>query len=260
MPPFLSAGLRFLIAFLMIFIYGFFTDVPLRYTLKNHLFFVLFSLMNFFCGYALVYWGEQYINSGLASVLFSVMPFYVALFSLKLLPSEQVGLKKFLGILVGFAGVVIIFRNQLQISHPQALYGMAGLLISPAFSAFGTITAKKAQVKFHAVTLNMFPLLYTSLFFFVFHFIFEQKDPVQFTPVAVFSLFYLGVLGTSLAFVLYFKLLKITSAVVMSLITYITPPLALVWGWIVLDEVITPEVIIGMAIIFSGIAIVRRSR
>jgi putative membrane protein PagO len=258
MPPFLSAGLRFLIAFVVIMIYALIVRLPVRYSLKNHIFFIFFSLTNFFGGYALVYWGEQYINSGLASVLFSVMPFYVAVLSLKFLPSEQVSLKKFIGIFVGFLGVAIIFRNQLQISHPYALYGMAGLLISPAFSAFGAITVKKAGANFHAVTLNMFPLLYAAIGFFICYFLFEGQQPASFTPAAIFSLFYLGAIGTSLAFVLYFQLLKTVSAVVMSLIAYVTPPLALIWGWAMLGETVTIELLIGMAIIFSGIVLVRR--
>jgi len=58
--------------------------------------------------------------------------------------------------------------------------------------------------------------------------------------------------------VLYFWLLKTTSAVLMSLITFITPPLALIWGWFVLDEQLTVNLFLGMFVIFSGIFIVRR--
>lgn len=259
LPPFLSAGLRFFIAFVALLLFARQQKIPIPYNLKSHLFFLGFSFINFFGGYALVYWGEQYINSGLASILFSVMPFYVALFSMKLLKTEQITFKKMLGITVGFCGVVLIFKDQLHLSHPMAFWGMAALLISPAFSAVGTILAKKARMSFHAVTLSTFPLLYTALTFFLFHFILEQNAPAIFTLNAVLSLFYLGLFGTALAFVLYFYLLKTTSAVLMSLITFITPPLALFWGWVVLGEAITIQLIIGMIIIFSGIAIVRRS-
>jgi drug/metabolite transporter (DMT)-like permease len=78
--------------------------------------------------------------------------------------------------------------------------------------------------------------------------------------MGIFSIIYLAVLGTAIAFVLYFWLLKTTSAVLMSLITFITPPLALLWGWLILGEVITLHLVLGMLVIFSGIAIVRRSR
>ncbi len=259
LPPFLSAGIRFFIAFLTLSAYAFKLKLTFPKNLRSHLFFLAFSLINFTIGYGLVYWGEQYINSGLTSVLFSVMPFYVAVLSIKMLPSERITLKKFLGIFIGFIGVAIIFQDQLEFSGPMALFGMAAVLLSPGFSAWGTIMGKKARQEYHAVTLNTLPLLYTSITFFIFYLLWEQNASVQFTPAAVFSLFYLGIFGTAIAFVLYFTLLKNTSAVLMSLITFVTPPLALVWGWVVLGEAVSGQLVAGMVIIFSGIALVRRA-
>ncbi|MGD9899188.1 MAG: DMT family transporter [Calditrichaceae bacterium] len=259
LPPFLSAGWRFFTAFLVLSIYAYKLKLKFPRDLKSHLFFLLFSLVNFSGGYALVYWGEQYINSGLASVLFSVMPFYVAVFSIKFLPSEEITFKKMLGILIGFAGIVVIFSDQLHISHPYAVYGMIGVLISPAFSAAGTILGKKARATYHPVTMNTLPLLYTGITFFILHNLFESAGKSDFTIPAVLSILYLGIMGTAVAFVLYFWLLKTTSAVLMSLITFITPPLALLWGWMVMGETITLKLVFGMLIIFSGIAVVRKS-
>jgi len=259
LPPFLSAGIRFFIAFLTLSFYALKLKLKFPKDARSHLFFLLFSLINFTIGYGLVYWGEQYINSGLTSVLFSVMPFYVAVFSIKMLPSETITFKKFLGIFIGFIGVAIIFQDQLEFSGTMALFGMGAVLLSPGFSAMGTIMGKKARQKYHAVTLNTLPLLYTSITFFIFYLIWEQKASVQFTPTAIFSLFYLGIFGTAIAFVLYFTLLKNTSAVLMSLITFVTPPMALLWGWIVLGEAISWQLVVGMVIIFSGIALVRRA-
>ncbi len=260
MPPFFSAGWRFLIAFVPLFVYSLKMGRPIPKDLKTHLFFLGFSFINFSAGYALVYWGEQYINSGLASVLFSVMPFYVALFSIKMLPSEDITLKKMLGVFTGFLGVVIIFHDQLKIGHQfSAFLGMGAVLLSPAFSALGTIVGKKARSKFHPVTLNTFPILYAALSLFLLHFLFEGGQPITFNFKAVFSLLYLGLLGTALAFVLYFWLLKTTSAVLMSLITFVTPPLALFWGWLIKEEPITWQLILGMVIIFAGISIVSKT-
>ena len=259
LPPFLSSGIRFFIAFLALSLYALKLKLRLPTDLKTHLFFAYFSLINFSIGYGLVYWGEQYINSGLTSVLFSVMPFYVAILSIKMLPSEEITLKKILGIMVGISGVAVIFMDELQFSHPWAPYGMAAVLISPAFSAWGTILGKKARGKLHAVTLTTFPLLYTSLSLLLLHVLFEQDRGINFSLPAVASLFYLGIFGTAIAFVLYFWLLKTTSAVLMSLITFVTPPLALIWGWFVLGEPLTWQLFVGMAVIFSGILIVRRA-
>jgi drug/metabolite transporter (DMT)-like permease len=259
MPPFLSAGYRFFIAFIVLLSYAIQQKISFQSSLKGHIFYIGFSFINFTSGYALVYWGEQYINSGLTSVLFSVMPFYVALLSIKMLTQEKITPKKIAGITIGFIGVIIIFHDQLQISHPLALYGMFGVLISPGFSALGTIIGKKVVQKYHPVNLNTYPLLYSSLTFFIMHFVFEPGAPVNYNFPAIASLLYLGIFGTAIAFVLYFYLLRSTSAILMSLITFVTPPLALLWGWIVLNENLSAELFLGMLIIFSGILVVRRA-
>ncbi len=259
LPPFLSSGIRFFISFVALSLYALKLKIPLPRDLKTHGFFLVFSLTNFTLGYGFVYWGEQHINSGLTSILFSVMPFYVAMFSIKMLPSEHITFKKMMGIMVGFLGVTLIFKDQLYLTGAMAIWGMIAILISPAFSALGTIMGKKAREKYHAVTLNTFPLLYSAIALLLISAIFERNATIVFTVPAIFSLLYLSIFGTAIAFVLYFTLLKSTSAVLMSLITFVTPPLALFWGWLVLGEPISWELIVGMLIVFSGILIVRRS-
>jgi putative membrane protein PagO len=258
LPPFLSAGWRFLLASLFLFGYALKAKLPFPKDLRSHLFLLTFSAINFTVSYALVYWGEQYINSGLTSILFSVMPFYTAIISIKVLPSEQITLKKMTGITIGFLGVVLIFSDQLYFTHPLSVYGMIAVILSPAFSAWGTLLGKKARSSYHTVTLNTLPVFYTGLTFMLIHLLFEQGAEFEYTWSGVLSMAYLGILGTAVAFALYFWLLKSVSAVMMSLITYITPPLALLWGWIVFDETISLKLIAGMLVIFSGIAIVRR--
>lgn len=259
LPPFLSAGIRFFIAFLTLSIYALKLKLPFPRDWKSHSFFIVFGLINFSIGYGLVYWGEQYINSGLTSVLFSVMPFYVAFFSIRLLPSEKITVKKIMGITVGFLGIALIFKDQLYLSDRMSVYGMVAVLLSPAFSALGTIMGKKASTTYHVVTMNTFPLLYTAITLLALSLVLETGQPVNFTLPAILSLLYLSIFGTAIAFVLYFTLLKTTSAVLMSLITFITPPMALFWGWLVLGEGVSWELLLGMLIVFSGILIVRRS-
>ena len=133
------------------------------------------------------------------------------------------------------------------------------VLIGPIFAALGTISAKYAMKRIDVLTLNTLPLLYTAINFYLLYFIFETELQVTFNDKAIFSILYLGLLGTALAFLLYFWLLKTRSAVMMSMITYITPPLALLWGWYILDEQITIVLLFGMGIIFAGILLARKS-
>lgn len=260
LPPFLAAGIRFSIAFFILFSYALVSGVRLPRGLKAHLFLILFGALNFTGGYAFVYWGQQYIASGLGSVLFSVMPFYVLIFSIWLLPEDNINIVKFIGVLIGFVGVVIIFGDQLQIEkmNNKALWGMIAVVTAPIFSTSGTILGKKARQRYHPVALVTFPMLYASIAFYVLSLLFEQQANTVFDFNAVFSLLYLSILGTAVAFVLYFWMLKSNSAVIMSMITFVTPPLALVWGWALLDEPVTYLLVIGMICVLAGIFLVRK--
>ena len=260
LPPFLAAGVRFFIAFFLLAIYAKLLEIRFPKGIKMHFFFFWFGIINFTGGYALVYWGEKYIPSGLASVLFSVMPFYVLLMSIWFLPQEKVNLKKIIGVTFGFIGVSLIFGGQLNIKdvNSDVLSGMIAVIIAPFFSSIGTITAKKVGSKFHPVVLATIPMLYASISFFILALIFEKPLNPIFNFNAFFSIIYLALVGTAIAFMLYFWMLRNTSAVLMSMITFITPPLALVWGWVLLDEQISFLLILGLISIFLGIILVRK--
>lgn len=257
-PPFLSAGLRFLLAGTVLFIFRKLNKHKMKYTRKDHRFFALFGLINFTGGYAFVYWGEQYINSGLTSVLFAVMPFYVVFLAARMLPDEKISLTKLIGIVIGFSGVVIIFYDQIHITDSMGLLGMIMVLFAPLFSSVGTIIARKKSKILGPFDLNTMPILYSALSFFILFLIFELNSPAVFNAKTIFSISYLAIFGTAIAFALYFWMLRNTSAVIMSTITFITPPLALIWGYVILAEQVTNHLILGMILIFAGIATIRK--
>lgn len=260
LPPFLAAGIRFFVAFLFLSLFAIIKKLRFPRSIKTHFFFFWFGIINFTGGYAFVYWGQQYIGSGLASILFSIMPFYVLFLSIWLLPEDRITAKKFFGVLTGFAGLVLIFWDQMnfQVSDTKALYGMSAVLIAPLFSSLGTISGKRVGKSMNPIVLVTLPMFYASLSFLLLSFILERNSNPVFDFNAVFSIIYLSLVGTAIAFAVYFWMLKNTSAVLMSMITFVTPPLALFWGWFILDEYISLLLILGMMIVFAGISIVRK--
>ena len=256
--PFYSAGIRFFLAFIFLSTFAIIKGLTFPKKFKEHLFFVGFGIVNYLVGYAAVYWGEQYINSGLASVLFAIMPFYTLILSIWLLPSETITIKKVMGLIVGLAGVIIIFSDQIQISTNNAIYGMIIISIAPAFSATGTLIAKRKIATIHPVILNTLPIFYCSIAFFLLSLAFENPSQAVFDTNAILSVVYLALFGTAIAFVLYFWMLSHQSAVLMSMITFVTPPLALVWGWVILNEQITYFLLIGLLFILMGIFLARK--
>jgi drug/metabolite transporter (DMT)-like permease len=162
--------------------------------------------------------------------------------------------------LLGFSGIIFIFWDQIKIGQGNIYFivAMSAVLIGPLFAALGTISAKYAMKQIDILTLNTIPLLYSALIFYLLYYLFESDLPLTFDDKALFSILYLGLIGTALAFILYFWLLKTRSAILMSMITYITPPLALLWGWFVLGEHITVYLLFGLLVIFAGILLARK--
>jgi drug/metabolite transporter (DMT)-like permease len=260
LPPFLAAGIRFSLAFIILLVIARIKKIELARDFRSHAFFLLFGFLNFTGGYAFVYWGQQYIPSGLGSVLFSVMPFYVIIFSYWILPMEIISPRKILGVVIGFIGVIIIFSDQLEISQldSRTLWGMIAVVTAPVFTSLGNISGKKARQSYHAIALITYPMLYASISLYILSVLFEMDTQPVWDFMAIFSLIYLAVLGTAVAFGLYFWMLKNSSVVLMSMITFITPPLALIWGWVILAESITSFLVIGLICILAGIFIVRK--
>jgi drug/metabolite transporter (DMT)-like permease len=260
LPPFLSAGIRFFLAFIFLFLFAIVQKIKFPQGLKSHLFLIGFGLVNYTGNYIFVYWGQQYIDTGLASVLFSVMPFFVLFLSIWFLPEDKITLNKIVGVIFGFWGVLTIFGEQLSFAqqNPLAIFGMVALIIGPFFASVGTVTAKRVGKKMHPTVLVTLPMLYTSLSFFILYLIFERDSNPIFDFNAIFSLLYLSLVGTATAFVIYFWILKRASAVMMSMITFITPPMALFWGWLLMGEHISIFLIVGMILILIGIYIVRK--
>jgi len=203
-----------------------------------------------------VFWGEQYISSGLSAVLFATLPFFAVIFA-HFLIREKLTTLKVVGVIASFAGLVLIFWRDVVATQSLGLAGpLSGglaVVISAASGALANVVAKQhaeeidpaANVLVQASTCTGVLLLLGLLT--------ERNVPLEFTYVAVGAIFYLGVVGSALAFVGMYWLLKKTTATNVSLVTFITPILALFLGWTVLNEVPDPNAGVGAALILAGV-------
>ena len=114
--------------------------------------------------YGLVYWGEQYIPSGLAAVLFGVLPLYVALLGAALLPDQPLRARVVAGVLVAIAGLVLAFVESIDLGDKDlALAGAAALAVAPVGAAVGNISIKLRAGALDAVVLNGWAMLGAGL-------------------------------------------------------------------------------------------------
>ncbi len=255
MPPLFSAGCRFTLASAVLYAYVKMAKIPIPFDARMKKFYVTVAFYSFSVPFALVYWGEQHISSGLTAVLFGIYPFSVALFSYIFLPSEKLNPSKIAGIVLGFLGVFIIFANDIHMNDTKAAWGMAAVVASAVMQAYSVIVIKKeAHLVSPFVTLLM-PTALSSVALLASSLALENLSAVSFTPAAVFSISYLAIIGSIVTFVSYFWLLKHMEAVILALSAFITPIIAVVVGVLLNHESFSSQMAAGAACVLSGIII-----
>ena len=255
MTPLVGAGLRFLVATTLLFLLIKIRRVKIPWNRGERWFYAVVALTSFSIPFALVYWGEQYISSGLTSIIFAVYPFTVAFFSFLFLPNEKVTVWKISGIVFGFIGVFTIFSNDLASSDPNSLWGMGAVLLSALLQGYSVIAIKRHGHSIHPFAITFVPMLMGAVLLLTTGVLFEDLSRIRFTAGAVLAIVYLGVFGSVVTFVSYFWLLKRVEAVFLSLSAFITPIIAVVLGVIVLGEQLSPRVFLGAAFVLGGIAV-----
>ncbi|MDH4157512.1 MAG: DMT family transporter, partial [candidate division Zixibacteria bacterium] len=215
------------------------------------------GLYMFGASYALIYFAEQHISSALTSVLFAAYPLMIAFLSIWVLSHEKLRRVGWLGLALGLLGIVVISYDSLQTSSDIFL-GTVLALAGTLAAAWGLVIHKRkfsGENVFVATSVQMtvggVPLILAAL-------VFERWSDFVISPISIGSIVYLTLLGTVVAFVGYYWLLKRITAVRASLIAFITPLVAIFIGVIFFSESLTVLVAIGAVMILSGILLVSR--
>src|SRR5215204_2333868 len=139
LPPLTFAGIRFVIATVIVFSLIAIRRIPLPKGKRDWILLAATGVLSFTLNYGLVFWGEQYISSGLAALLQSTLPAFGLIIAHFYLPGERMTLPKILGVLLGVFGVGVIFSNQLQVAGPKALWGCAALVLSSFCASYADV-------------------------------------------------------------------------------------------------------------------------
>jgi len=254
-PPFFSASLRFVLAFLLLFILLKFKKYKFPTSLqywKNTTFITIFM---FIIPYALVYWGEIYVSSGLSAVLFSTQSLFVIILAHFIKKDEKANLQKIFGLLLGLFGLILIFSEHLDWNEKMGFVGMIGLLFAAASAAFALVLLSRQKHKVEPVPEVTAQLGITAMIFIIISLVFEKVPEDVFTIKLWASVIYLAFLGTAFGFVVYFWIAKHATAVLTSLTVFISPIFAVFLGWLILNETINTIGLIGVALVIIGIIV-----
>lgn len=205
---------------------------------------------------------EQSLPSGLTSIMSALSPVIIFIGSI-LFGIQKPSWKGLIGVLLGFLGVVFIFRNGLgAILDSNYKTGILFLSIAILSWSAGTVYSKKHTHKSNNIALNLFyQFSISSVIQFVLAFIFSSNtDLSSWSSRSIFALLYLAVFGSVLAFFCYHYALKRVSAIQVSVLNYVNTIIAVLLGWLLLDEVITTDFIIATTLIILGVFIINYKR
>jgi drug/metabolite transporter (DMT)-like permease len=256
-PPLLGAGLRFALAGLVLLVLAAIQRRPLH---TDWVLAVVLALAPFAFAYGLVYWGEQYVPSGLAAVLFGVMPLYTALLAGVLLPEEPLRAPLVLGVLIGIGGLALAFLESVELGSDKAAIGAAALALAPLGAAVGSVSQKRRGAELDAVVLNGWAMLAGGLLLLLVSALGEDWGDAVWSAESVGSIAYLALFGSAVAFVTLTVLLRHLTAQAISFLAMLLPFGALVFGATLYDEPITIRALAGAALVAAGLLIAQRSR
>jgi len=213
-------------------------------------------------GNGFVTWGMQYVSSGLAAIIGSLTPVLVVLLSIALQSRERIHLRMVLGVLLGFGGLAVIFREGWQdFALPDYRWGIAGCFASCFTWSLGTVLAKKWNSAAVSPLLNAgIQISVGGLGAFVLSGLFDTHYTINHSTAGWLSVLYLTLIGSALAFTLYMFVLKHLSATISSLYTYINPVVAILLGWALLGEALTFWEVVGMALTIFGVWVVNSGK
>lgn len=256
LPPLLFAGLRFVIAFVALAAVVLARRAPLP-ARRDWGLIGLTGFLTFGVNYGCLFWGELHVASGLAAILQATIPAFGMIFAHHYLPGERITVPKALGVLIGLAGVAVIFSNRTHSSEALAPWGCAAIVLGAASVAYANVLIKARGGHLDPMTMaagqmlcGMVPLLALSLC------VEGGWTRVHWTPLAVGSLLYLALAGSALAFCLLYWLLRHTDVTRIMMISLITPVVAVALGILLLHEHFSWRAGAGACCVLLGIGLV----
>jgi drug/metabolite transporter (DMT)-like permease len=254
-PPLWAAAIRQTVAALVFLIVLLIRRPSLRIG-KGHLkLILLYGVFMMSLAHIFAFVGQQYIYSGLASIVFSFFPLAVILISAILIPEkEPLTWRKVLGAFLGIMGVTIIFSRGPEMEFNTAAgLGVLFVLLSVFTNALPNVIIKRDGRDLDPLVLNAGGMLTASALLLTIAFTVRGVPDFPFTRRLILAELYLGIFCSAAAFFLYFWLMRHISVFKLSLSAYLTPIVAVFLGFVFYNEILSRHHYIGMLFIFAGI-------
>ena len=223
---------------------------------KDWYWFAAIGIINLVIPFFLIAYGVQKVQSNLAAILMASTPLTAAGLAHFFIKNEKINFVKSLGILIGFSGIVFLFFDDILINENNIFSAFLILFGSCFYVVGGLLTLKISNKKNENVTASI--LIWGTLVLLPVSLFFEQ--PWNLTPRldSTLALIYLGIFSTGIAWLLRFYILKHNGLVFQAQVAYLIPIFGVILGFLILNEAITPKVIITLIAVIIGIYIVKK--
>jgi drug/metabolite transporter (DMT)-like permease len=228
-------------------------ELPREPRIYGHLF--VMGLVNIVIPFALITWAEQTVDSSLAAILTAPVPLFAIVIAPFFLHDEPIRVNGVVGLVVGFIGVVILTSRDLAIGNADLTGEIA--LLGAAFSyAVGAVYARRNMRGVHPLVPAVFQVTFALLVSGAIAIVAERPWDARPDAEAIFSILWLGIFGSGLAYLVVFRLFAAWGATRTTMVAYEIPVWGIVLGFLVLAEPVDIRLMIGTALVVGGVALV----
>ena len=242
-------------AFLLIVLLSQGRRLPTDRRLWRHL--AVVAMLHNALPWVLLSWGEQYIDSALASILNGTTPLFTIILAHFLVAGDRMTVPKMLGVLLGFAGLFLLILPSLSGGGQASTWGLLAVTAAAAVYGVAMIYSRNHLRGLPPLVAPASQLLLATGYMLPVALLVDRPWTLDRpSTVALGSLFLLGILGTGLAFIVYYRLLETANPTYISMVTYVIPVFGVVLGVLVLGEQLTWYALAGFALILLGVMVV----
>ena len=220
----------------------------------GHLF--VMGVINIAIPFSLITFAEQTVDSSLAAVISGAVPLFVIVIAAVFLTGETITINRVVGLAIGFVGVAILVGVDVTDVSSANAVGELALIGATISYAVGNVYAKAHVHGLRPMIPALFQVFFGLLVVGTLALVFEKPLAVVPAPEAIFAVVWLGVFGSSLAYLFYFRILQHWGATRTSMVAYLLPVVGILLGAIVLSETVSISTLIGAVLVIGGIALV----
>ena len=255
--PVTIAFLRVFLASIPLIILCNYKKIKIEVFSKDWYWFALIGFVNLVIPFFFISYGIKAVQSNLAAILMSSTPLTSTILGHYFTKYEKFNLIKTIGVLIGFSGIVYLFSDNILINENNFYSAIIILLGATGYVVGGVLTLKISNKKNENVTTSI--CIWASIILLPLTLIFEQPWNSVPSTISVISVIYLGLVSTGLAWLLRFSILKKNGLIFQSQVSFLIPIFGIVLGYIFLNELITPKIIVSVMLVLIGIYLAKRS-